>query len=495
MNRTIVVAGGGPVGLMLACELGTAGVPVTVLERAAAPNSRSPGMAIHGRTLEVLDQRGLADRVRADGESFVWPRTPFALMWLNLDTVTERDYTIAYPQWRTERLLEEHADELGVEVRRGHEVTGFTQDDAAVTVRVSGPDGEYQIEAAYLLGCDGKASTVRALAGIGFPGEGIPHYGMFADIQAAPGFTDSFQAGLYARGMASAMPISPGVLRLMAVELEVEPPPGDQPPTLEELTSMIGRITGTEPLVAESQWVSRFGGYTRLAERYRSGRVFLAGDAAHELFISGTQGLNSGIQDAFNLGWKLAADVGGWAPPGLLDSYESERRPVAERLCAHARATLVLLHQSTGKMGPLRQLIGEFLQYDEVNRYLLQLPGAAHYELAADGGDGSALVGDRIPDAGLLADGRKTSVLAELRSGRGVLFELSGTGVAPPAAAAWAGRVDVVHAQPVPELAASTILVRPDGYVVYADLAGTDPDRLRSALASWFGQPLAAGRH
>jgi 2-polyprenyl-6-methoxyphenol hydroxylase-like FAD-dependent oxidoreductase len=480
MNGTVLVVGAGPTGLMLAGELACAGVPTIVLERHPEPNTRSAGMAVHGRTMELFDQRGLGDRIRADG-SFVWPRTPFALMWLDLETVDERDHTIAYPQWRTERLLEARATELGVDIRRGHEVLDVKQTADEVIVQVRGPNGEYQLSGTYLVGCDGADSVVRGFTGIEFVAEGITHHGMFADLPSSTEINESFAAGLHPTGMAAAMPIGPETLRLMAIELNVEPP-STGTATVEELREMIVRITGAAPDLAGAKWVQRFGGRTRLAERYRDDRVFLAGDAAHSLFISGTQGLNAGIQDAVNLGWKLAAAVAGWAPEDLLDTYHGERHPVGHRMCTHARAVLTLLYKATGKTRPLRELFAEFLRFDSVNRFLLQLPTAADYPRAEGA---HPLTGTRLPNHRLSTPDGPRQLFADFRPGKGMLLDLSGGTATVPDLTGWADRVSMLRAGPLPEPTAEIVLLRPDGYVAYAG----DDTGLVTALTTWFGTP------
>ncbi|MGC4807759.1 FAD-dependent monooxygenase [Micromonospora sp. DT233] len=475
MNRTVVIAGGGPTGLTLAGELALAGVPVIVLETGAEPAPRSRGMGLHGRTLAYFQQRGLTDRMDRSA-SLVWPRTPFALLWLDMASVAEVDQTLAYPQWRTERLLEQWATGLGADVRRGRSVIGFDQDDDGVTVRVDGPGGEQDLRAAYLVGCDGASSRVRGLAGIGLDVSGHDHYGMYADVPATESLRDTFESGLFPTGMAAAMPVERGSLRLMAIELAVTPPGPSGPAPADELRAMLVRVCGSSPDLDRATGVERFGGRTTLADRYRAGRVLLAGDAAHHLFLSGTQGMNAGIQDAANLGWKLAAELNGWAPPGLLDTYESERRPVGERICMHARASLMLLHEATGKMGPLRELIGELLQFGAVNRYLSRLPAADDY--SSDGDD--PLVGTRIGDLKLASSGGEISVSSTLHAGRGVLL-IDGDGLSSRRP----DRVDTLTVRPSAELPYAAVLLRPDGYVAYAGPAG---EGLEDALETWFGQ-------
>jgi 2-polyprenyl-6-methoxyphenol hydroxylase-like FAD-dependent oxidoreductase len=494
MEDRVVIVGGGPAGLMLACELGLMGVDTVVLERIPEPDENSQGMAVHGRSLEVFRQRGLADRIRKE-DMFPWPRTPFAFFWLDLDGVGEQDYTYAFPQWRTERLLEDRARELGVDIRRGHEMVGFRQDATGVTVEVVSAAGEDRLRCGFLVGCDGAESGVRELAGIEFEASGLTYYGVLGDVTLSGGGPhEEFKTGLFQEGMFGALPLQPGMLRLMTIEFGTEGPGRDTPVTADELRASIGRVTGTEPEVEGVRWLSRFGGATRHARRYREGRVLLAGDAAHVLYISGTQGLNAGIQDAVNLGWKLAAEIQGWAPDGLLDTYHGERHPVGKRICMHARAQMALMHP-LDQVTPLRELVGELLEIDAVNRFLLELPTATHYPMpvpdASADGEPHPLLGRPIPDVPLVTDGGPDGAAAALRTGRGVLLDMSGSAADLDEIGAWAGRVGVVTAKPTRELDAAVVLVRPDGRVAYADRTGVDGKGLRSALTTWFGEPAA----
>jgi 2-polyprenyl-6-methoxyphenol hydroxylase-like FAD-dependent oxidoreductase len=496
-HSTVVVAGAGPTGLMLACELALAGVPVTVLERRPEPNRESAGMAIHGRTIEALGLRGLAERLPA-GEVFPWPRTPFAMLWLDLSAVDERDHTFAFPQWRTEDLLLRRSVELGVDIRRGHELVALAPDEHGVTMRVSAAGGEYDLRAEYLAGCDGANSLVLRLAGVRASEEGDPYYGMSADVEPAAGEPSDLSIGLHPGGLFAALPLRPGVLRMMTIEFGVAPPGAEVPVTAQELTDAIHRVTGSPVRLGAVPWLTRYGGRTRLVQQYRSGRVLLAGDAAHSYFISGTQGLNTGIQDAVNLGWKLAAEVNGWAPPGLLDTYHSERHPVGRRACTHARAQLALMHPPE-LVAPLRELFTELLEFDSVNRHLLQLATDARYELGDPAAVAHPLLGRRVPDAALSTPGGPASVAATLHRGRGVLLHL--TDPTPHAdradrvvAAGWPDRVERVRARPTPELDATVLLIRPDGYIAYADRTGTDHDGLQHALTTWFGHPTSPTR-
>jgi 3-(3-hydroxy-phenyl)propionate hydroxylase len=270
----------------------------------------------------------------------------------------------------------------------------------------------------------------------------------------------------------------------MVVEFDAPRPADDMPVDEKELAASIRRLTGEEPALGEITWVSRFGSPTRLAERYRVGRVFLAGDAAHTLYISGTQGVNAGVQDAVNLGWKLAAHLNGWAPEGLLDTYHAERRAVGELLCHHSAASMALVHPLE-HVAQLRELFSELIGLEDVNRYLLELPAGAHYPLD---GAGDPLLGRPLPAAVPEIGG----AAATLRAGRGLLLDLTGrrdSGVGE-LAAGWAGRVDVVTAAAPAGVPAAVLLARPDGYVAHADPTGADRDGLRTALRRWFGDPV-----
>lgn len=477
MTRTVVIAGGGPAGLLLAGELALAGVDAVVIERRAEPPERCDGMAVHATCLETLDLRGLAAPVR--DHLFPWPRTPFSLLWLDLDAGTERDLTYGFPQVRLEALFAARAERLGARIRRGTEVTGFAQDDDGVTVTVrtvgtEEADRSEEIRAAYLVGCDGPDSVVRTLAGIGLSGNLPAYYGILGDVTLTDKLHGLFDAGPRPGGLFGALPIEPGKIRLMSIEFDREPVRGPEPPTAAELAASLGRLTGQEPEIDETHYLSRFGHATRLADRYRSGRVLLVGDAAHQLFISGTQGLNTAVQDAMNLGWKLAAVLGGGAPDGLLDTYEAERRPVAARMCRHAEATMALLHP-LDRLTPLREVFADLIEIPEVSRRLLRMPTVVRYPLGS-----GPLVGTHVPPVTVRTAEGERPLCDLFHDGRGVLL-LSGGEVA---AVAGRERVHTVTVQRHPDLDAEAVLVRPDGHVAYAGPIG---DALDEAVESWFG--------
>jgi 2-polyprenyl-6-methoxyphenol hydroxylase-like FAD-dependent oxidoreductase len=501
-SRTVVVAGGGPTGLLVACELALAGVHAIVVDPDGAKPEHSAGMAVHGRTLEALEQRGLAERLRAEG-LIPWPRTPFGFLWLDVDAVGPEDHTYGMAQWRTERVLRTQARELGVEIRASQCVTGYveTADGVTVTVSPAGSGaGAATVAAAYLVGCDGAFSTVRQLAGIAWdPDPESAYSGVLGDLPVEGGVPEILDAGLHPAGVFGAIPIPPDKLRLMTVEFGGVPPePGEPVRDAEELRASVKRIVGRDPDLGDLVFQARFGHESTFAQTFRRGRVFLAGDAAHVLFVSGTQGLNLGVQDALNLGWKLAAEVNGWAVPGLLDSYDAERRPAAVNACRHARAQLALMHP-LNRVAPLRELFTELLRFDEVNRYLLRMPAEARYPSPQPGG--SPLVGYRLPNMTLdTADGRIAAGTL-LHGARGLVLDF-GSDVATPTRLdlrGWAGRFDVVraHRDQTSDAVvghAELVVVRPDGHVAYA---GAGPDgpgapAVSQVLRTWFGDPVGA---
>jgi 2-polyprenyl-6-methoxyphenol hydroxylase-like FAD-dependent oxidoreductase len=480
MNDPVVIVGGGVTGLLLAAELRLADVPAVVLETRTEIGEHSNGMALHGRSLEFLRQRGLADETTAAG-IFPWPRTPFAFLWLDVTGADERDHTYAFPQWRLEKILERRAVALGAELRRGHTVVALDTGPDRVTLTVLANGAEYRVKADYVVGCDGEDSVVRRLTGIPFDDGGIDstYYGVLGDVAFPDGKYPEFAAGLHPNGMFGALPLQAGMLRLMTIQFDAKRPGDDVPVTADELRGAIRRVTGTDPDIGEVRWLSRFGGPTRIAETYRRDRVFLAGDAAHMLYISGTQGLNLGIHDAANLGWKLAAAIKGWAPTGLLDTYHAERHSAGERARTHALAQIALMHPLE-RVGPLRDMLGDIIGFADVNRHMLKLATAARY--AMHGRDDHSLLGEQIGELPLSTPEGETSVAALLTGGRGVLVDFSG-GTVGNGARAWSDRVKVVEARPVAEFRGDGMLIRPDGYVAWVGGAG-----LLDALRVWFGR-------
>lgn len=496
MTETVVIAGGGPTGLMLAAELGLAGVRAVLIERYAQPNDYSRSLTLHARTVEVLEQRGL-DRFSQ------FPRVPsynFGLVELQ-DYVPDPDLLPLFvPQRAVEQLLEERATELGADIRRGEEVVGFTEDDTGVEVTVRRPGGdEYQVRGAYLVGADGGRSLVRKLAGIGFPGTGSTTDGLTADVYSPPEVQAFVHPTICQAGMYAAIPLSPTQHRVTAFEFGVERDHRGAEPTVAEFQEKWRTCSGADLdllAIGEVRHLSRVGNATRLAETYRKGRVFLAGDACHiHLPISG-QGLNTGVQDALNLGWKLAADLNGWAPEGLLDSYHAERHPVGRQLCWSTSAQDGLLYP-LDVVEPLREIFAELVRLPHVTEHIMSvLSGLGlRYTMTAGSQAGPVhpLQGGRAPQAKLAAPDGEITLSGTLHDGHGVLLVLDDRELPEDVVSGRAGRVDVIRASAGPEIDAGVLLVRPDGYVAHAALPGADPQHedLRLALNTWFGAAAA----
>ncbi|AWT44317.1 MULTISPECIES: FAD-dependent monooxygenase [Streptomyces] len=479
----VIVAGGGPVGLMLACELRLAGVDVLVLDRLAERVPHSKALGMHARTLEVLDQRGLVDRF-LEGHKRA-PATHFAgLRPLEFDASdTRHPYMLLIPQAHTERLLAERAAELGVRIRYGTEVTGLAQDADGVDVEVAG--GE-RLRARFLAGCDGSRSTVRRLLGVGFPGTPATVTAMIADVSLDEPPAQPRLLARYPGGQAGVLEYAPGRYRAMTIQYDTPYDPvadGDNPVTFEEFREVFRAIAGTDHGMRDPLWVSRFGDAARQADRYRVGRVFLAGDAAHIHNPSGGQGLNLGMQDAVNLGWKLAAVVRGQAPQELLDTYHDERHPVGARVLQNTHAQ-VALSRPGHAVDALRELFAELIRIDEVNDRLTRMISALDVRYPVAGAH--PLTGARMPDVDLKTADGDTRLYPLLHSGRGVLLDLADDAALRTTARGWADRVDLVPAHGAdPRLdGVAAVLVRPDGHVAWA--APTDVT-LPDALTTWFG--------
>ena len=469
----VIIAGGGPTGSMLAAELRLHGVSVLVLEKEPEPGVQARALGLHIRSIEIMDQRGLLERFLAHGKQHPL-YLPFAGIGKPLSgrLDTAHGYTLGIPQNITDRLLAEHAVEAGAEIRRGCEVAGLSQNTDEVTVSLA--DGT-QLSARYLVGCDGGRSTVRRLLGVGFPGEPAQIEWMLAELKVAE--TPERLAAAVAEVPDNQIRFGPwpyveGYYRFVVRTAEVAED-RTVPPTLAEFKQRLRELAGADFGVHSPRWLSSFGDATRLAERYRVGRVLLAGDAAHVHPPMGGQGLNLGVQDAFNLGWKLAAVLEGWAPEGLLDGYEAERRPVAADVLANTRAQAALMSPEPGSQA-LRGLMSELMEFDDVSRFLVEKITAIG--IRYDFGEGHALLGRRMRDV-RLGRGRLYELM---REGRGLLLDQTGR----LSAAGWADRVE--HVVDVgEELDVPAVLLRPDGHVAWA---GEDPQELLDTLPRWFGR-------
>ncbi|GAB7191486.1 monooxygenase [Kineococcus sp. NUM-3379] len=460
VNADVVVVGGGPTGLALAGDLAVRGLVVVVLERRTGPVEQSRATTLHPRTLEVLDARGWADRFVARSEELLGrdPRIPvwhFAtLPGLRFDLLDSRfPFTLWLPQQETESLLAERATGLGVRLLRGHDVTALTLGADGVAARAQGPAGEVRVEAGWVVGCDGAGSTVRRAAGIGFSGTPTTRTAIVADVRVREPLPGGRLNAHNATGQVMAAPLDRERVRFVVVHGERSRAPKDEPVTLTEVSAVLLDVIGTDHGVHEPAWLSRFGNASRLATRYRAGRAFLAGDAAHMHFPTGGQGLNHGIQDAANLGWKLATHVLGEADDALLDSYEAERRPAGQRLLYDVSRQSGLMAGLADEAPALRRFFAEeLLPLPNVNRMLAeQISGLA---LRYGPGDGHPLTGTRLPDLRVSTGGRERRVYELLRAGVPVSLALDGDTCLVDAPAAYAGLAGLV--------------VRPDAYVGWA---------------------------
>ncbi|MFI6037312.1 FAD-dependent monooxygenase [Streptomyces sp. NPDC051315] len=498
----VIIAGSGPTGLMLACELRLAGVDVLVLERLAERNDKSRAGGLHARSVELLDQRGIVDRFLAVGKAM--PLAHFAFMHLDIDDFpTRHPYALAMHQTRIEQLLEERAIELGVRLRRSAEVTGLRQDETGVEVQIAGDQGTERLRAGYLVGCDGGRSVVRKLTGIKFPGTPATLTALLGDVELTdpPSEVIFGPEGRRENGYFMVFHSEyPGMYRVITVEFD-KVTDRDAPVTLETLREACAKIAGTDFGMHSPYRLDRFSDACRLVDTYRAGRVLLAGDAAHVHFPSSGQGLNLGLQDAVNLGWKLAAVVRGQAPEDLLDSYDAERRQATERVLNNVRAQTAIWRAST-QADALREVFSDLIEFDDGNRYLGGV--ISQLDTYYPVGDGHPALGRRMTDLDIKSPSGQLRVYELLHAARPVLLDFTGRPDLRAALDGWTDRVDLVEAEPqedhwafpvigdVPAPAA--VLIRPDGHVAWAApvapgsaLPKTATADLRSALTRWFG--------
>jgi 3-(3-hydroxy-phenyl)propionate hydroxylase len=486
-EHAVVIAGGGPAGMMLAAELALAGVDVAVVERRpdhVLAGSRAGGF--HSRTIEVLDQRGVADRFLAEGQ--VAQVATFGTAVLDMsDFPTRHPYSLGIFQNQIERIMAAWIAELPVRIYYRCEVTGFAQDDTLVDVRLS--DGD-SLRARYLVGCDGGHSLIRKAAGIEFPGWDPTRSNLIAEVET----TEEPPSGVRhdASGVHGLHKMEDGrTFRVVTTEQQVGP---SSEPTLRDLSEALITVYGTDFGAHNPTWISRFTDMTRQAAAYRAGRVLLAGDAAHVHYPAGGQGLSLGVQDAVNLGWKLAQVVNGISPESLLDTYHDERYPVTARALQYTMAQTALQRRDE-RMQALVDFVSELAAMDEPRKRLAGIVSGLdiHYDL----GEGHPLLGRRMPDLDLITAEGPLRVFELLHDARPMLLNLGQPGdfdITP-----WAARVQQIDASykgewELPVLGAvstpTALLIRPDGYVAWVG-EPADPG-LGDALTRWFGAPAAA---
>jgi 2-polyprenyl-6-methoxyphenol hydroxylase-like FAD-dependent oxidoreductase len=536
-DADIVIAGGGPVGLMLACELRLGGADPVVLERLPGISEIPKGNGLVGQIVQVLDYRGLLDRLRAEA---TWagpvPRFSFGPLQLDFSRLgTSPLHILSVPQRRLERVLEQRLAELGGTVRRGHELTALSQDDDAVTLDALGPDGAYQLRARYLAGCDGAHSLVRKQAGVGFPGVTSTETSRIGQVRLPTAKLARFGGGVKVpglgrlklagqvrtpRGTYSLAPLARmdknAAAGVYIVYTSEDDPTADlsAPMTLDELRASARRVLGGDLPMTDPQRLSRLVGNSRLADRYLSGRVLLAGDAAHVFGLS----LNAGLLDAVNLGWKLAAQVQGRAPGGLLESYHAERHLAGQHgiRCTRAQSALTAISDG-GKDGSgevsqegseaLRELFGDVLQHAEPVRHireLLRQPGQlrrigeliegsdVRYPVPAGSAPPHPLLGKLAPDLQLETRHGRTRVAEFMHPANGVLLDITTDSAVAGPASDWPGQLTVITARCLTKPApAAALLIRPDGYIAWVTGPGTpDPAAgLNQALHTWPGPP------
>ncbi|WP_314955900.1 FAD-dependent monooxygenase [Bradyrhizobium cosmicum] len=485
-DHAVIIAGAGPTGLMLAAELALANVDVAVVERRASQElAETRAGGLHARTIEILDQRGVADRFLREGQitqlaGFAWTRLDIS------DLPTRHNYGLALRQGHIERILANWASELAVKIYRASEVTGFAQDETGVEIMLS---SGATLRANYLVGCDGGRSLVRKAAGIEFAGSDPTLSNLMAEVE----MREEPAWGLRhdALGFHGLSRTESGRVLVVVSEATLA---RTGEPGLRDLSEALVAVYGTDFGLQNPFWISRFTDAARQAVCYRNGRVLLAGDAAHIHHSVGGQGLNTGVQDAVNLGWKLAQVVKGMSPENLLDTYHAERHPVAARVLRNTMAQIALLRRGDDGLKAAREVVSELLGMDEPRkRFGAMMSGLdVHYDL----GEGHALLGRRMPDLDLTVEGRSLRLFTLLHQARGLLLDFGKAGgidIVP-----WADRVDLIGTDydgplqlpAIGQVAApGAVLVRPDGHVAW--VSDESQRGLPDALAKWFGPPAA----
>jgi 3-(3-hydroxy-phenyl)propionate hydroxylase len=494
----VIIAGAGPTGLTLATELRRGGVDVLLLDRQASravDGSRAAGL--QPRTIELLDQRGIVDRFLAVGSPSNLPN--FAGIRLDYSQLKSRfPYGLNILQAETERLLHDVAAELGAPVRWATEVTSMRQGADGVEVTVEGPSGTETLSGCYLVGCDGGRSLVRKLMGVGFPGTDPTTVNLLADVELDEPPQRPVRLERHEAGLITVLQLQPGWYRIVATERMRHAGPRDQV-TFEELRASVARIAGTDFGMHSPRWLSHFTDAARQADSFGVGRAFLAGDAAHIHLPAGGQGINMGMQDAFNLGWKLAAVVRGDASDALLDSYHDERHAADADILKICRAQSVLMDPDP-RVADLVEIVTRLVGFDDANHYLSMTMSGLDVRYPMPGAH--PLLGRRVPDVDIITRGADKRVFELLRAARPVLLDMSGRADLSGAAAGWVERVDTVAADcpsqvwEVPGAGAistpAALLIRPDGHVAWASDRDPDLVALHEALDTWCGP--ASGR-
>ncbi|TKI56120.1 monooxygenase [Brevibacillus antibioticus] len=496
----VIIVGGGPVGMLLAAELALAKVKVCVLERLRETTPYSRALTVHPRTLEILDMRGLKAKLLERGKPIATGH--FAALDTRLDFSvldSSSNYTLILPQHDTEKVLEEWAKSLGVEIRREEEVVAVHQDQHGVEVEAVGPNGKAVLKALYVVGADGAASIVRKHAGIPFIGKNATFTAIQGDVVLKNPPESGVPSYFNEKGMVMIVPLPAGMHRVVLIDPERMTVPKEEPVSLEELRSSLQRILGDDLGISDPFWMTRFGNATLQAQRYRDGRIFLAGDAAHIHFPAGGQGMNVGLQEAINLGWKLAAQVKGWAPDWLLDSYHTERFPINTALLTNTQVQSLLFGGSefSPTINALRNMVSNLLQIPEANYQLATQISAFNVQYEPDG--------ERQPH---VLNGRRFTEL-NLRLENGVCqhaYELFHSGSFLLLHFGWDEQlydgldwskykhVLVVRASLAKETAdwhdVHTALIRPDGYVAWAvSQSESNPmEAIRKGIAHWCGR-------
>ena len=508
----VIVAGSGPTGMMLAHELSLAGVRVAILEKSAERSDISRAFTMQPRTAEVLDLRGLLRDVHQRALATV-PDGHFGGLPVKLkydSWWTRHPYVVGIGQAEVEALIEQRLAQRGLNVRYGHEVTGLRQDTGGVTVEAQGPGGPLRFRSRYLIGCDGGRSVIRKQLGIGFPGTEPSQWGIVADVmlerteESVPrrwaSNTEMFGSRASMGRLVVMIPldVKRGAYRMGVIDANPEARPADRdaPVTIPEVEAILRTQYGPDIKVAQVNWASRYTDASRQAEQYRMGRAFLAGDAAHIHTPASGQGMNLGIQDAMNLGWKLASAINGWTGEALLDSYHDERHPVAAQVLEHTRAqSLFQIPTEDPKVIALRNIFIDVMKVPGVVHHLAGLISGFGIRYPMAGADDAAahpLLGMRMPDLELIMSDASRCWFSDMMNGaRGLL--LTGSSAHAEVAGSWSDRIDIVPVAilPLPGGRADAVLIRADGYICWIAPADGGPASaaLPDVLEQWFGHP------